>query len=217
MAFTPPQEEQLTIIHGQDTPERTLEHRSEAAASPAPQRPRPHIRRVRGAAACWQLCLLPGLVSITLRGRPWAYGSSSGKREPRVHIQLPLWVPSWEPPTLVMPHGDCRGTCRTWPLGIWLWWRGGEGLATTSTQILADQVLPVVSEQLSQRMQPYCSSAEPRWAQSGQGTRQDTGLPDLGPQTKSFASPGGWSALAQAGELSTEPSLLLSVAPSPSS
>lgn len=69
----------------------------------------------------------------------------------------------------------------------------------------SDLSRPSPTEQWSQRLQPFRSSAEPRWAQSGQGTRQDAGLPDVGPQTKSCASPGGWSALAQAAELSQSP------------
>lgn len=38
-------------------------------------------------------------------------------------------------PIPILPHRNCRRVCGTWPLGIWLWWRSGEGLATTSSQI----------------------------------------------------------------------------------
>lgn len=44
-----------------------------------------------------------------------------------------------------------------------------------------------------------------KMAQSDQGTWQDAGLPDSGPQKKSFAGLGAWSAFAQTGKLSSNP------------
>lgn len=38
------------------------------------------------------------------------------------------------------PWGSYKGVCGAQPLGIWLWERTGEGLATTSTWVLANQV-----------------------------------------------------------------------------
>ena len=42
--------------------------------------------------------------------------------------------------SLISHHGDGRGICGAQPLVIWPWQRSREGLSTTSTQILADQV-----------------------------------------------------------------------------
>lgn len=74
-------------------------------------------------------------------------------------------------------------------------WDGevGEGLATTSTQILADWV-PTCSAQVGFPTGSF-SSAEPRrWCNL---TRRSGGrsLPELGLQTKNFASPGALSAV----------------------
>ena len=51
---------------------------------------------------------------------------------------------------------------------------------------------------------------------SGQGAWQGAGLPDLGPQMRGFASPGAWSAHAQAEILSHSPISCKEWPPAPS-
>lgn len=62
-----------------------------------------------------------------------------GKKIPQGTTSSPGVVDHFaEATTLIPHHRDCRGICRAQPLGIWLWQRCREGLATTSTWILAD-------------------------------------------------------------------------------
>ena len=77
--------------------------------------------------------------------RPQAHTASGGeaepgpiapqqRREPRVHTQLPLWVPSWEPPRWLCPTetaGEPAGL-DPWASGHLIVMRSGEGLAATS-------------------------------------------------------------------------------------
>lgn len=90
-----------------------------------------HIRGVI-AATCWPHCPPPGWYSA-MPEPPVPPGE--GKRA-SVDIQYPQHCGSFlAVPIPILPHRNCRRVCGTWPLGIWLWWRSGEGLATTSSQI----------------------------------------------------------------------------------
>lgn len=70
----------------------------------------------------------------------WSSDSPSEKREPRGTTSLPNKVVHFvRASNLISYHKDCRRICRAQPLGIWMW-QEGNGLATTSTWILADWV-----------------------------------------------------------------------------
>lgn len=97
--------------------------------------------------------------------------------------------------TLVLPH---RGLCRAQLLGLWFWQGRGEGLPTTSTQILADY-------SPSCRAQPaallICKTKSV--VHSDQGPWQGTGLSDLSPNWGVLLTPElglphpGWRAEPQ--------------------
>ena len=107
---------------------------------PAPQRLKTdYVRRVREVATQWPHPPPPGQHDTAPRGLPWAYSSSSRKREPREDIQLLQHCESVHG----ILYSGCAlqhlcGICRAWPMGIWLRWRRGKGLTTTRTWILAD-------------------------------------------------------------------------------
>ena len=121
-----------------------------------------HIRGVI-AATCWPHCPPPDWYSSMPRGLVWAYSSSRGRKE------SPVWTSSTPSivghflavPIPVLPHRNFRRVCGTWPLGIWLWWRREERLATPSMWILADHI-STCNAQVGSPNQQFCSSAEPR-------------------------------------------------------
>lgn len=58
---------------------------------------------------------LPGHCSTMLRGLPWAYGSSTGKRQTRVTCNIVGC--SVGAPSPALPYRDCKGVCWTQLLG----------------------------------------------------------------------------------------------------
>lgn len=78
----------------QVTTERTLEHRSETEAIPVPDTKTGHVRSAE--RSCYTLATLPAPQASTASGREVTPEpiAPQQKRDPRVHTQLPLWVPS---------------------------------------------------------------------------------------------------------------------------
>lgn len=67
----------------QDTTERILEHRGKAEApSCTSETKTDYIKRVREAATCFPIALLPSHRNIMQKGLSWVSSSSSGTREP---------------------------------------------------------------------------------------------------------------------------------------
>lgn len=98
----------------QDTTERILENRW-AKASPAPQRPKCHTRRIRGVASHWLYCPSPRPGQDHTKQLPLSLRFFQWERSPGPTCSLPgIEVTSWGP-TLVVPHRNCRGTL--WGMG----------------------------------------------------------------------------------------------------
>ena len=137
-----------------NTSKRIPEHSGESEVPPAPQPSR------QTALEGWGKCLhvdhiapSPGQGSTMQRGLPSVSSSSGGKREPGVgggstlafqstvgHFRGNSALLSHNRTLLWFYHRDHRGIYGAQILWIWLWQRSGEGLATTSTRILSDQV-----------------------------------------------------------------------------
>ena len=110
----------------------------------------PHTpQRLRQTAleGTWSRYTLTTLPLTQASAAPWREVSSKssappvGKENPQGTTSSPSVVGHFAgATTLISHHRDCRGICGAQPLGIWLWQRSGEGLATTSTWILADWV-----------------------------------------------------------------------------
>lgn len=93
---------------------------------------RPHWK-VREAATCWLPCPSPKPMHHHPECLYRVSISCSGRREPST---VGCFVGAT---TLTSLHEDLRWIFSP-TLGLWLWWRSGEGFATASMQILADQV-----------------------------------------------------------------------------
>lgn len=136
-------------------------------------------------ATWWLHCPTPRLAQHNTERSSLNLWFLWGKRRLRVGIQLSQHYRSFFSgvSTLVHPTGIAGGSMG-WPLGIWMWQRGREGLATISTQILADcfpscnaQVMVLTSVSIICRMKLVTQSNQRMW--------WCTGLPDSGIQTKS--------------------------------
>lgn len=97
---------------------------------------------------CWLHCPLPGQHTTLWRtAPPWAFRSSSGKREAgrdseHCHPQhcVLFWLCECHYSKLAL--WDCRGIFWAQSMGIWPGWRKGERVATTSPQRQSLYLLP---------------------------------------------------------------------------
>lgn len=124
----PSQEEQLTSNQERDTAERILVYGGEAEVPFCSTETQTDcIRRVRSGYA---LLLLQSIAALCREVSREPSVPPMGKENPLGTIITPPYIGAHfvRIPTLISHHGDFRGICGAQPLGIWLWWRRGNGL-----------------------------------------------------------------------------------------
>lgn len=147
----------------------------------------------------WPHCLSPRPALYHAGGLPLAYGTSSGKKEFRGTIwpsqncrETQLWL------FPLRFQGNLRGST-TWNL-ILSKCLLGKACVTASTQILTNYI-PTWRAPIAVSTSNFVL-LQNQMVQLDQGTWQRSGLPDLGPQIRSFASLKDWSDYAKVEEWS---------------
>ena len=137
-----PSQEQLITIQEWDTTERMLEHRGEAEAPPAAQRP--IQTSSEGKRSGYMLTTSPSPWSAQHPAKSSPLNLWFLQEEKRTSREKPVLLrivgPFVGAPSLTSHDGDGRGICGAQPLVIWPWQISRQGPSTTSTQILADRV-----------------------------------------------------------------------------
>lgn len=131
----------------------------------------------------------PSQGSTMQRGLPWVSTSSSKKRQPQVDVQVPKHCALLPGSSHlgVSFHRDCSGILRAHSLWIWLWWRREGGACNKQLLDLDSSGSYLHCRWYSQPAALLIHRANTVVC-SDQGTRQNTGLVDLGPQMKTLPS-----------------------------